>query len=332
MLVVLTLVRVLVLSPETEPPPPRFVQELGIHLADTAEVLPGPAVSGVTLPAKVDSAVRAVDAGDATLAVWVERGGKTKGGELEFVLYIVGRREGRLLVEVFRVPAKEGPDLDRTLALKVGEVLDRALRKETQTTAANGWLAPEIPETPEPLPATPEPVRQRRWLAELDGRWGGGGDAPASQSGAALAGGVRWRRDQLALEVLLAVGFDGGLEELEDLDGTVTTDEVTAAACARLLAKVGPVWAGGGLSAGARFVDAEGTTPRGTTGSDWIAVPTVTAAADVRFPIGRSLEVRGAAGMEWSPDRVTLTVNQQPVVDLGRVRAVAEVALVFSIP
>lgn len=325
--------RVLVLNPEAEPAPPRFVEQLGIHLAEIAVVEPGAVVVGSTLPDKVASAAHAVDAANATLAVWIERGAPQRDDQLEYVLHIVGRREGRLLVEVLRLSAREGPDIDRALALKVGEVLDRALRDERGGAAIAEWIggdaASDRPHSEVPRVAA---SFHRRWLTELDVRGGGALDAPSGQLGVAIAGGVRWQRHDLAAELVGSAGFDAGL----DADGAggerVATDEISVAIAGRLLARIDRLWLGAALAGGARFVDAEGTTPLGAVGSEWITVPTVTAGADARWPIAPALEARVAAGLEWSPDRVTLTVNEQPVVNLGRVRAVGELSLVFLIP
>jgi len=326
------LVRVLVLSPPAEPPPERFVELLGIQLSGIAEVTLGAALHGDNLPAKVEAAVDLADQSDATLAVWVERGASLEGSKIEFVLHVVGRREGRLMVEVFRLPARDGPALDRTLALKVGEVLDDILTPEaTPDTAPPGsietWVGPV--EREPPPPTVTKPSESGGWMIEVGARGFGGIDAPNASVGAVLAGGAQFPLAGFDAEAYLALGVDSGADESTD-DGAVATNELTGAAGARLLAPVGRVSLGAQLEAGARWVDADGETPFGTTGSERVLVPSVIAALEARLPLRSNFAARAAAGIEYSPTRVALTVNQQPVVDLGRVRAVAQLSLVFS--
>ncbi len=331
MVAAIALLRVLVLISESTPEPERFVELLGIQLSRIATVEVGPAIIDGNLPDKVEMAVDEADAREATVAVWIERGGKRKGKKIEFILHIVGRRQGRLMVEVFRLPARDGPDLDRTLALKVGEVLDKMLVPlEPEPSVA--WVDPTATErspTVEPAPK-PRPAGLR-FLAEVGARGSAGLDAPETAAGVYLAVGVRRPVADFLGEAYVSGGIDSGANTTTP-EGTVDTDEIVTAVGVRLLSPVGGVHLGAQLEVALRFVTADGITPRGRTGSESVLLPAVLGSLEARWPLRSSFELRAAAGVEYSPNRLSLTVNSEPVVDLGRVRPVVQLALVFLIP
>ncbi len=331
MVAAIALLRVLFLTSESTPEPERFVELLGIQLSRIATVEVGPAIIDGHLSEKVEMAVDEVDAREATVAVWIERGDKRKGKRIEFVLHIVGRRQGRLMVEVFRLPAREGPDLDRTLALKVGEVLDKMLvplEPEPSVT----WVDPTATERLPPVEPKPklEPPGLR-FLAEVGVRGSAGLDAPEAAAGVYLAVGVRRPVADFIGEVYVSGGIDSGANTVVP-EGTVDTDEIVAAVGARLLSPIGRLHLGAQLEVGLRFITADGVTPRGREGSESVLLPVVLGSLEARWLLRSSFVLRAAAGVEYSPDRLSLTVNSEPVVDLGRVRPVAQLAVVFLIP
>jgi len=331
MVAAIALLRVLVLTSESTPEPERFVELLGIQLSRIATVEVGPAMIDGHLSDKVEMAVDEADARNATVAVWIERGRQRKGDKIEFVLHIVGRRQGRLMVEVFRLPAKDGPNLDRTLALKVGEVLDKMLVPLAPEPTVT-WVDPTATERLPPVAPPHEPRRPGlTFAAEVGARGSAGLDAPEAAAGVYLAVGVRRPVADFLGEAYVSGGIDSG-SNTATAEGTVDTDEIVAAIGARLLSPIGRLHLGAQLELGMRLVTADGVTPRGREGSENVALAAVLGSLEARWRLRSSFELRAAAGVEYSPDRLSLTVNQAPIVDLGRVRPVVQLGVVFLVP
>jgi hypothetical protein len=322
MLPAILLVRVLVLTAHESPEPSRFVQLLDIQLTGIAQVERGTRLVARSAAAKISSAARAADERNANLAVWIERAEAAESGQMAiYSLHVVGRREGRLLVQVLRVPARDGPDLDRLLALKVGEVLDGLLRTAAEPTlrVATEWVG---------TPPAPQRAGIRPWL-----EFGLRGSSILSTGDALLglgvAGGVQW--PATGLETYAAVRGETGLDETSPA-GQVEADELAAALGGRMLAQIGPVAVGGGMQFALRRLRIQGTTVRGKTGQATGWIPSVAVGGEARLGLSRWLAIRAALSVDYATIRASFTVNDELVLDLGRVRPVAELSLVFSNP
>lgn len=325
--------RVLVLSSQSAPADEQLIETLQIQLTRLAEVVAGPPLEGDTLPERVEFAVSQVAEHEATLAVWIERG-DPHDGEVDVVLYVVGHKQGRLLVEVFHMPDTDGPALDRAIALKVGEVLDAVLAppppeepEEVVAPAPVAWVA-DPPPVRKPPP--PPPARSVPWVG-LGVRGAAGLDQPAAQGGASL--GVGFRRPMRAVDadVYLVASAHSGIER-EDAAGEVEVADRGVALGLAVHRPFGRLRAGGRAELGARFIGAKGVTALGTPGEKSVVVPEIWLGGEAQLSTGARSAVRLGAGLGWAPDRQRLTINDQPVLDLGRVRPLVELSIVIFIP
>lgn len=324
--------RVLVLSSQSAPADEQLIETLQIQLTGVAEVVAGPALEGATLPERVDFAVAQVAEHEATLAVWLERG-DPHDGEVDVVLYVVGHKQGRLLVEVFHIPDTDGPALDRAIALKVGEVLDGVLAppppeepEEVAAPAPVAWVADPPPARKPP----PSRVRSVPWIG-LGVRGAAGLDQPAAQGGASLAVGFRRPTRAVDADVYLVASAHSGMER-EDAAGAVEVADRGVALGLAVHRPFGRLRAGGRAELGARFIGAKGVTALGTPGEKSVVVPEVWLGGEAELSTGARSAVRLGAGLGWAPDRQRLTINDEPVLDLGRFRPIVELSVVIFIP
>jgi hypothetical protein len=322
--------RVLVLDTDEHAEPAGFFDELRIQLAGNGHVVRGPTLPATTSETRVLEAERLCRKHQATLAVWLER-----SPESDVLLYVVGTPGG---VEVFSLPGSDEIDTPRALALKVGGVLDRVLAG--QPAGESVALAPvAAPPAPVATSVVADPtVRRggrgrapgaRRWLVEL-AVGGAPGAATASEQAWLRAGvGLRWP-DRRAPEVVLTIARPASVD-LAFTPGTVSVSELDVGASARASWPVGRggLRLGGELGVGVRGLDAVGRTTAGASGEDLLFVPVAGGALEARWPLGRSLELRGALGGELMLRRMHLQVNRQEVAETGRARATATFSLVL---
>jgi hypothetical protein len=96
------------------------------------------------------------------------------------------------------------------------------------------------------------------------------------------------------------------------------------------LRRFGRVHVGVFVAAGARLVDVEGTTSRGQRGSLRRTVPALSLGPELRVGVVRWLDVRMAVGADMSLHRQRFTVNDDLLLDLRTVRAVADLGVVIT--
>ncbi len=312
--------RIIVLSSSSAPDQAGFVDILRIQLIGTGSVEVGPAMIAGTVAERVAHAGEIVDRSEATLAVWIERGPAIAGSGTDHILYVVGPRHDRALVEVFRLPVAAGPAIDRALALKVHEVLDGVLASRAERAPA--WLGARV-ESRAP--------RKLSLLAEIGVGLAAGLGSPANQGGPRLAAGLHTRLEGLALAGFAAIQFVDGFA-ISSRVGEVVTSELPIALGLRLTSTPGRLSWGGQLELGLRIVDATGTTPFGAKGSVRNLIPTTMLGATVALPLRSGVELRALAGVEIALLHLHLAVNEVAVLDLGRFRPVGQLNLVITIP
>jgi len=102
---------------------PELRVTLQIQLMGVAELGVRSDLRGDTTAARIASAAVLARSETALAVIWSDPPITRDDGLRDVVLYVVGNRAGRALVELVRVPASDGPELDRSLALKVREVI-----------------------------------------------------------------------------------------------------------------------------------------------------------------------------------------------------------------
>jgi hypothetical protein len=318
--------RIFVFDTDAGPAPTGFVQALQIQLADRATLGPGAKVQG-SLSERLDQASAALQASDASVALWVERVSMGQDST-EFLVHVVSRRRDRVLVQVVTLPGPESPETDRALAVKVTEVLTSVLDAQSVD------LAPAIVERREPA----APAVQKRSAGPRAGVVVEAGALGASsfngdddaQLGATASAGARLSYSALQAEAVARFGAASGMQAAGQ-GGTVETNEMLVAGALRVLlaGRYGSV--GGHAGAGVRIVQARGEAEDGRTGEASRTVPFVAFGPEARANLSPSIALRAGLGMEVALRRQVFAVEGAPVAELGTVRGLAEMMLVIVI-
>jgi hypothetical protein len=278
----------------------------------------------------------------ALAAVWIERG----RGPGPVVLYVVGERAGRALVEIVRVPGDRGPELDRTIALKVREFIAAMQRGQAARAEAAQLLQPEAAPPAQPSAAQasstselqepewqPEPAKNGEdsqevaaptpsWATHVSigirlgsqpelglGRWGFG-----------LTGGPVLELDGLRLGAALA--FDAfpsiGVEHEGDL---VRFWEWAFGAAVHAQVRTGAIWLGARAGPELVGLDAYGRTGSGNDGRERPTTWALRAGLDAEIPLNLYVSVVASLQLQALAQRLHLDVNGASLVDVGRVRA-----------
>lgn len=329
--------RLLVLAPREQSPRPTLVEALRLHLRGTARVeLSERAFPEGTAASRVALATSIVAAERVKFAIWLESVALADGSTL-FALYVVGGRPGRAVVEVVQLPAEsDGPDVDRTLALKASEIVEAALAPAAMlqprpatpgapgasTDAAAAAPAARMPELAPP----PPPLR---WALELSGALRGVSSASDSEVGLGLGASVLAITGPLELDVrasavLLSDSVVTGMRR------RVRVSETDAALGVGLRSS-GQVQLGARLDLGARLLDAEGFSSGERTGDALVLVPTIAAGPELRLRLGRRMSFSAQVAAEWMAVRQSFVVDGVSALDLGRLRGNAQLLLIFFV-
>ena len=282
-----------------------------------------------TLKERLEAVGKPLAERHAQVGVWVERVEAT-GESPEFLVYVVTPRQGRVLVEVVRLPGPESPETERALALKVREVIDSVMLPGAGPELA----APLRVERPAPPVASARPSASTRWAAVMEAGFTGesaGNAAYDPQIGAALGVGARARRAHWAGEVLLTAGWSNGAHS-ERGRARVETDELELGLALRALHASESLAAGVDAALGARGVRADGTAADGRTGRSTKIVPTLRLGPEVRVILSQNVALRAAGGLDYALVHQSFSVAGEVVSDLGRVRGAGWVGLVAALP
>lgn len=140
--------RIVVLGVARDVPRGGLIQSLRIQLSGERAVRIGGSLARAPLGEQVRAAGARMEQLGASLAVWVEVARSDEQGAVELVLYVVGGRRDRALVEVARFEHADDPGIDRALALKVLEVLEAVEVKHEEARARLGRLRQSQPSSP----------------------------------------------------------------------------------------------------------------------------------------------------------------------------------------
>jgi len=316
--------RVLLFDTQNYPSRDGLYAALRIQLADVAHVTRFGTLTDIAITDRVATASASVKNEKAMLAVWVEGPNKLSDGSSELVLYLVGERSGRAVVELLRLPAGKGPDVDRSLALKVREVVDTLILPESH----HGHLLNRPEKEPSQDRGPFEPGPSLGWVY-------GAGVFAATQSGtrfglwgAALDGGV-WSSlsgFRIAGEVTLHLH---GQIEIENEYGRVFIDETTPGIGVRGLVDYLPFAFGTLLGFQLRIVEATGVTLSGSEGDEQSVMPCFIAALDAQLDFDTVLALRIDIGLQFALRPKLYTINNRELAELGPPRPFAQLGVVF---
>ena len=313
-----------------------LIQALRIQLGTDVSVQAAGPLQGSDLPSRIEAATAATS--DRAVAVWVE-GPLGKAGPRQIILYLVGTRRGRALIEVLSVEGALGPEVDRSLALKVQEVLDTLGETRAKLAAA---LAPEA--TPQqaaksrpdsgvdkaPSATEQEPAQTAALVADL-----GVEVAPLQGSRAGIWGlGVGLGLPLVPGELQVSVeGRMGLAPSVESKSGGAAVElQRLSPALGLHLAHGAGLRAGLGLGAELQFWSATGRSPSGRSGEARTTLLSAYGRIDLTLAVWSTLSVRAWIGARLSPRRLGFSVNNRAVSELSRLRSRGGLSLVMQAP
>jgi hypothetical protein len=321
---------VVVLRPAGTPEQPGLIQALRIQLADAAPVVDGGELAASSLPERIAEAGQRSRQAQARLAIWVEPAQPGQAGQGDpaapWLLYLVGQRDGRVLVDVVQVPEGTAPDVERSLALKVREAHDalRAAEPQAALLASEPAAAAQAPRQPWGFRLALGPA-----AAALDGsaagQWG-----LSLQLGTDLHLGGRGREPgRVSLHAAAQLRWFAAAE-VGSAAGNVALDELDPGLWLAALYRGGRF--GVGLSTGllARRIHVLAEASGGERGEARELVWSVPIALELQLTLLAQLALRLAPGLEINLDPENFAIAGVPVIELGRIRPGLELSLVLT--
>jgi hypothetical protein len=321
--------KVVLLEDSAQPPRPGLSHALRIQLLDVAavDVRQWPETSGFSERIQVANGVAAEPG--ALVVVWAEPTVELPDGSREAVLYVVGREQGRALMEIVRVPGGSGPDVDRSLAIKVGEVVHE-VRTNRERAAREMMLEP----APAPASALPPPhaaaePAEAGWglTAALGAVAGPLGGSEFGQWGMRAGAGAAYRSGDVRISGLAELSWFPRLRIARG-SSQVRFDELGPGLLARAQLREGSVWLGLRTGAGLSWIDADAQSAS-SDGEASELVATWLVGFDAEIEIVGGLGLAAAIELQGREPRRRFAVEGEHVVDLGRLRPLALLALTF---
>ncbi|HEY6882286.1 MAG TPA: hypothetical protein VI299_29850 [Polyangiales bacterium] len=290
---------------------PGLCAALRIQLTDLAIVRCEPA-EPVPLERRVAEAALAVAKAGARLGVLLAE----SGSEDPLHLLVVGSAADRALLAVEPVEARPEPDVDRALALKVRETF------EVSMLAARAGAARIPVITPAARPSNAVLVELGA-AAQTDARFLG-----------LIAAGIRhqWARHygELALG-----GWRTSSATSRRAGGSTREDEWTLGLSGRAGWRHGRYAFGPTASLSVARASVRGETADGHDGRAQLAFARMSLGWEVRWLLWNGpspVQLRLAPALELDPVRQRFTLDGRTALDLGRLRAVFPLSLVFGLP
>lgn len=331
---------VVLLLEDPAQPRPRLAAALRIQLNAVAEVRIQRWSTTPALPERMREA-HALAAGEAYAAVvWVEAGKESASHEA--VLYVAGRRAGRALLELVRVPLDRSLDLERVLALKLSELL-ADLR--VQRPAAE-LLETPVPPRPSPSPSSPRPATAPPPRAAEP--------APAASIlpsaelalGPRLSGllsssltriGLGARLTPQLCEDAWCLGLGLGLDGFPTVQRTfrgslLNTHELSPHARVELSWRMRALAISAHTGAALALISVRGSTPANNSGTRNVKTWSWLVGLGVAHELTKALAVRANVDVVLHATRQRFEINGAEALDLGRAQLVLGIELVLRAP
>jgi hypothetical protein len=323
---------VLVLGPES-PLRTRFLSALQIELGDVYQVRASDQPVPEALPARIAFATELVESERASATVWIE----AAGNERVAILYVVGRRAGRALLEVVQAPDARGLDLERMLSIKLAELL-------AQLRSDGAHPLNPVTQAPPPRAADAAPkltaadVNPPPKAAKTNLRaWGAMSLGPRFQAGL----GTGWSRFGLGAALAPELSFDSlrialglGVDLYPALDVRANGSEVSLSEVApRVFA--GLTWFSSAVSVSLQggatwsFMSVHGRTPRGYENGDTVSGLGGFVALCAERAFSSTLALGARAELHSAARRLSFDVNDVTVLDRGRLQFTLGLDLTF---
>lgn len=313
--------RVVLLEDPADPPRESLVQALRIQLSGLSSLESTTLEPGASPRAQAERLARE----PSTLAVlWLPSGASERAAREASALHALGLSDPGLREELVRVPGGPRPDVERSLALKVRELVDALRRSRAVVVLAAVPTAGQAAATePGPPPASAPALGPALSLGvrvtplSERAQWGG-----------LLAGGVAWWSDALRLVGALELAW---FPELELARGSsrARVSELAPGLSCRVELQRGALWLGahGGLSLS--LVHAEGSDGR-EHGDASVQLISVLGGLHGELAIAEGFALYAGLDLQARPRRQRFTVDGTQLVDFGRLRPAASLALTWS--
>jgi hypothetical protein len=294
-------------------------------------VVEGGELMAASLPERIAEAGQRGRQTGARLAIWVEPAaaeGSPAAGT-PWLLYLVGRRDGRVLVEVVQVPEGTAPDVERSLALKVREAHDtlRQAEPDGALLAAEAAAAPGVDRASSPwgfrLALGPA-------AAALDGSAAGQWGLSMAVGAALHLGGRAREPGRVSLHAAAQLRWFAAAE-VKAAAGSAELDELDPGLWLAGLYHAGRFAIGASSGLLARRVRVEAVASRsGERGAARELVWSIPIALELQLGLADRFALRIAPGLEINMNPETFAIEAVPVIELGRVRPGLELSLVVT--
>lgn len=301
---------VIVVQTRDAPALPSLATQLALHAPQVSvELRAEPEADPLTFAGRAAQLV----AGDDRIVIWIARVGDG------YLVFAAGPWPDRALIELVRIDASVEPtELERTLALKIAGLAEAL---ETLRTARPGPIdvAPVVSVDP-----------PRRWVIEVAGGLARDRHERGTDPRTTLGVGWRWRRgDWSATASVVAYWQPSGTITGEH--GRVSVTELGVGVAPELARDLGRGSLFGRATIGVAALRARGESEDGRIGTATLAGASTGLAIGARLHLSPSAEIGLSLGAEVASPRRGLLVDQEVVVDAGRLRLTAALTLTVTI-
>ena len=290
------------------------------------------------LPAGLDAAGRSA-AARATLAaqgaravVWTEPAAAHAGENEALTVFTLrhGPAGAPSEPEAHLVEGPDGPDRDRTIALKVSEIVEQRPATSTPSRAA----VPPPPGTAPPLALTdrpaPEPAASWRvgLFAQASVMGAPVGGVGFSRWGLALGAGASLERGALRLGALAELGWLPQATSEDAQARRLQVQELAPGVRFIAHARLGLLWVGAYAGLSYSLLEAEGSA-RGMTEEETEVSLSGLGGASLELPLASALALGLDAGVQVRVRRQYFDVEDRELADSGRLRPVARLVVAW---
>jgi hypothetical protein len=307
-----------------------LIAALRIQLIDAVDVKLRPWSTNGPLAERIQSASALGRAERALAVVWTEPALRLPDGSREAILYVVGRREGRAILQVVRVAGGNGADLDRTLALKVSEVLAEFRHGDAAVPTGSVLQPPPTAAEAKRKPKAALPTTPASWgivaragarssvaLGPAGDRWGAGGALGPTLDTEQLTAAL-----ELGLEVFPSVTTARAEQQ-------VWLREYTPGLNASGRWKLPNLALGVRTGAALALLSATGRTAQGRRNERSVSTFSWLVGIELERAVGGGFGVAANLDLQLHSLRRRFAVNDVTVADLGRAHLVLGLSLVF---
>lgn len=296
---------------------PELCATLRIQLTDVASVSCRPESGGAPLSERIAGAARVVEQERLKLAVLLER----DADPALVRMVLVGARADQAVLAIERIEDRPDPDVDRSLALKVRDVLD-VLAVTREVVQARDLLPALLSEPPRP------PTAHVRVLFEA-----GGGLSLARQTRAVglVGAGARFMDITRFAELAASAHLTSELDQAVP-DGRIEEREWGVALSGRAGRVLRRYSLGAALDLGLVRVAARGETREGRSGESQLTRFRAALGLDLRVRLLAGLALRFAPSVELYPVAQGFAIEERKNLELGRFRALLPLTLVVDLP